>query len=215
MIFLFVAVLFGASASLAFYYFGYSYSENRMLSHRIKMLQEGAPSIVTSHEVKTDFSKANQRKRKKSLELTSVFIVPWFVWCAVMSVVLINMKAGVIAYIAVLIVVPFGILDMIKIVVKRRREESIRSELPGALDLMVVCLEAGLAVNSTLLRIANELDGSPLGKELRRTADEAAAGIPLAEALRNFAKRTHNPDIQTIVSRSTRWRSVKKSTKFP
>lgn len=201
MIFLIVAILFGTSAFLTFYYIGYSYTENRMLSHRIKMLQEGAaPSVMARNEVKTDFSKANQRKARKSMEYTPAFVIPWLVWSLISLVVLINMKQGIIAYIVVLVIVPFGILDVIKIVIKRQREERIRAELPGALDLMVVCLEAGLAVNSTLLRIANELDGSPLGKELRRTADEAAAGIPLADALKNFAKRTQNPDVQTIVS---------------
>lgn len=199
--FMIVSLLFGLCAFMTFYYVAYSYTENRMIADRIKLLQTGAPTVMAKQGmVKTDYTNAPRRRQKKAMEYKPVFVVPWLVWCAASALVLSQMHVGMVHYIAVLVVIPFGILDIVKIVIRRRRAEKIRNELPGALDLMVICLEAGLAINSTLLRIANELDDSPLGIELRRTADESAAGIPLSDALKNFAKRTANADIQTIVS---------------
>lgn len=200
MIFLVVAFLFGMSASLAFYYAGQSFSEKKMIADRIKMLQTGAPTVMAKSDVIQDFAAFSKREPKRSLESSPYFITALLIWSAGCLFFLTQSNSGPVQYLLFLVIIPFGILDFIKIMVKRNRTEKIQRELPGALDLMVVCLEAGLAINSALVRIANEMENTPLGKELRRTADEAAAGIPLADALRGFAKRTKNPDVQTIVS---------------
>jgi len=87
------------------------------------------------------------------------------------------------------------------IIVKRRinaRRRALNRGLADALDLMVVCVEAGLGVNQALLRVAEEMDRvSPeISDELTMVTLEMRAGTPRDEALRNLTARTENDDIR-------------------
>jgi len=70
------------------------------------------------------------------------------------------------------------------------------------LDLMVVCVEAGLGLNQAMSRVATEIAHiSPeMGKELNLVNLEIRAGSPRAEALQNLADRTQLPDIRALVT---------------
>ncbi|MCK6528279.1 type II secretion system F family protein [Myxococcota bacterium] len=84
----------------------------------------------------------------------------------------------------------------------RARQKELQRSLPEALDLLVTCVEAGLGLDSALHKVADELElnGSPLGTELRITHLEIAAGITRVEALQRMARRTGVEDIRALVA---------------
>lgn len=83
----------------------------------------------------------------------------------------------------------------------RRRQNELQRALPDALDLMVVCVEAGLGLNQALVRVGDEMDRiSPaMSDELTVVSLELRAGTARPEALRNLGKRTGVSDIQSLV----------------
>ena len=85
--------------------------------------------------------------------------------------------------------------------VTQRQKEMVKA-LPDALDLLVVCVEAGLGLNQALVRVAEEIGSvSPiLGGQLTLCNLEMRAGTPRDEALRNLADRTGIEDIQSFVT---------------
>lgn len=73
-----------------------------------------------------------------------------------------------------------------------RRRERIRLALPDALDLLIICMEAGLGMDQALIRIGEELrlGHKDLSDELLLIRLEQRAGKPRVEAWRNMANRT-------------------------
>jgi tight adherence protein C len=76
--------------------------------------------------------------------------------------------------------------------VTKKRREKIRLRLPDAVDLMVVCVDAGLGLDQALLRTGQELGGSHsvLAEELMQINLEQRAGKPRIDAWRDMADRT-------------------------
>ncbi len=195
--------LFLASLFLILWYYGGYFAEKRALSRRIRHLEEGfsaSPVVVKTKLAKVDFASKQQRSEISRIFASPGAILMTLSWLSIGFAVLRAMHWNPTQIFVVLVLLPVLVIRIFRLAGKRKRLERIQRELPGALDLMVVCLEAGLAINSALLRIANEMEGSPLGKELRRAASEVNAGIPLEDALRNLAKRTDISDLNTIVS---------------
>jgi len=84
----------------------------------------------------------------------------------------------------------------------RKRREAITDALPDALDLLTVCVEAGLGINSAFLRIAEEfrLSSPTLSEEFDVVNREMVAGKPRMEALRALADRTGVEDVKSLVA---------------
>lgn len=82
------------------------------------------------------------------------------------------------------------------------RQRDILEAFPDALDLMTVCVEAGLGLDAALLRVATEMEyTSPtLAEELHLVTLELRAGSSKEKALRNLALRTGVEDIDTLVA---------------
>jgi tight adherence protein C len=82
------------------------------------------------------------------------------------------------------------------------RKAAITRALPDALDLMVVCVEAGLGINQALARVAEEfITKSPaLSGELSLVGHETRAGKATTEALRALASRTGVTDVSSLVA---------------
>jgi tight adherence protein C len=78
-----------------------------------------------------------------------------------------------------------------------KRRDEIAAQLPGATDLLMTCVDAGLSIEQALGRVAREIRrASPvLAAELGLTASECEAGVPLAEALRRLARRCDVDDL--------------------
>ena len=84
----------------------------------------------------------------------------------------------------------------------RARQKEVQLALADMLDMLVVCVEAGLGLNQALVRVADEIDHvSPVMSEhLAMVNLEMRAGTPRDEALKNLADRTGLPDIRSLVS---------------
>lgn len=83
-----------------------------------------------------------------------------------------------------------------------QRHSEILSALPDALDLMVVCVEAGLGLGAALQRVGQEIRlASPsLSDELALVNQEMQTGVSRTDALRNLAERTGVEDIFSLVA---------------
>jgi tight adherence protein C len=86
--------------------------------------------------------------------------------------------------------------------ISRRRQDRMDKALPDVLDLLIVCMEAGLGLQATLNRVAEEI--KPLSKdlhqELQLTNAELRTGIPRESALKNLGERTGVQNIKSLVA---------------
>jgi tight adherence protein C len=82
------------------------------------------------------------------------------------------------------------------------RKREIREGLPDALDLFVVCVEAGSGLDQAIVKASDELGIAypALAYELRLITTEIRAGKRRVEAFRNFAARTKVDDVQSLVT---------------
>ncbi|MFC4929457.1 type II secretion system F family protein [Massilia sp. GCM10023247] len=84
----------------------------------------------------------------------------------------------------------------------RRRKREIFETLPDALDLLTVCVEAGLSLERAFVKVAGEIHikSVTLAQELQLVLMEMRAGFSKEKALRNFALRSGVDDIDTLVA---------------
>ncbi|BCJ71821.1 hypothetical protein CS0771_13650 [Catellatospora sp. IY07-71] len=80
-----------------------------------------------------------------------------------------------------------------------RRQQEIRRQLPDALDLLTLSVEAGLGFDSALVQVAQTMPGA-LSREFARVLQEMQMGRRRAEALRDLAARTSVPELKTIAT---------------
>jgi tight adherence protein C len=82
------------------------------------------------------------------------------------------------------------------------RRQEIQRALPDALDLLVVCVEAGMGLNQALLHVTQEIGpvSRAMREELALVNLEIQTGTPREEALRHFADRTDLPDVRSLVA---------------
>jgi tight adherence protein C len=84
----------------------------------------------------------------------------------------------------------------------KARQKVITNGLPDALDLMIVCLEAGSAMDQAMMKVGEELATAypALSEEFKLLITETRAGKPRIEAFRNLADRTGVEDVRSLVS---------------
>jgi tight adherence protein C len=80
----------------------------------------------------------------------------------------------------------------------RKRRRRITNALPDAIDLLVACVEAGLGLDASLIRVAEATEG-PLGDEIDLTLREIAMGQPRQEALLELGTRPGVPDLDGFI----------------
>jgi tight adherence protein C len=80
------------------------------------------------------------------------------------------------------------------------RKTEIRYNLPDTLDLMVVCVEAGLGLDSTLQRVAEETErmAPEISMEFKRLNKELNAGISRSEAFHNMGQRAGVDELRSL-----------------
>lgn len=81
----------------------------------------------------------------------------------------------------------------------RRRQNQIRRALPDALDMLTVGVEAGLAFESAMLRVAAQWD-NPLTREFRRAVTEMRVGVARDQALWRMVERADVEELRTFVA---------------
>jgi tight adherence protein C len=82
------------------------------------------------------------------------------------------------------------------------RQKQIQNGLPDLLDLLIVCLEAGSALDQSIVKATDELELAypALAEEFRLLVTEVRAGKPRLEAFRNLAARTGVDDVRALVA---------------
>jgi len=122
-----------------------------------------------------------------------VLLAPLFPYAKMNHVILAVSFAGFLG-----IAMPNLVLERLKL----RRMQRIRNGFPDALDLLVVCSEAGLGLNAAIERVAQEIDAThpDLAEELALVNAETRVGVDRLEALRNLAQRTGLEDIRGLVA---------------
>jgi tight adherence protein C len=87
----------------------------------------------------------------------------------------------------------------------RKHQKAIQNGLPDAIDLIVVCVEAGSSLDQAIMRASEELEIAlpALARELRTVTAEIRAGKPRLEAFQGLAKRTQVDDVRALVTMLT------------
>jgi tight adherence protein C len=95
-------------------------------------------------------------------------------------------------------ILPLAMLDRLA----RLRQERIRRSVPDALDLLVVCVEAGTSLDSAILRVSKELRflHPDLAHEMAIVNRVINAGMVRERALRGLFERTGVPELRSLVS---------------
>ena len=108
---------------------------------------------------------------------------------------------GVVLFILLAIVAGFFVPDFwLNIAIKNRRER-IRLSLPDGLDLLSICIEAGLGLDQAIVRLGQELRVShrDLSEEFLQVNFEQRAGTPRLEAWKAFAERADVESVRSFV----------------
>ena len=79
------------------------------------------------------------------------------------------------------------------------RADRMRKELPDALDLLTISVEAGLAFDAAMSQVARQTEG-PLAEEFFRVLQEMQIGMGRTDAFRAMAERTDVDDVRTFVT---------------
>jgi tight adherence protein C len=84
----------------------------------------------------------------------------------------------------------------------RQRQDRIDKALPDVLDLMIVSMEAGLSLQATLIRVAEEVRhiSRDIYSEMQITNAELRTGIPRDTALKNLGERTGVQSVKSLVA---------------
>ena len=103
------------------------------------------------------------------------------------------------APLTVFVLIPF----FYKKIIKEMRDNEVLSTLPVVIDLLIICLEAGLSFSASIDKIVDELrkKKSFLLRHLRLTVYELNAGVDKRASLRNLVSRCYGqPDLKSFVS---------------
>jgi len=87
----------------------------------------------------------------------------------------------------------------------KRRSARIRKSIPDAVDLLAICVEAGLGMDQALLRVGDEiaLSHPDINEEFTQVNLEQRAGTQRLEAWQNLALRTQMDEFKSFVSMLT------------
>ncbi len=80
-----------------------------------------------------------------------------------------------------------------------KRQVKLQMALPDAMDMLTMCVEAGLGFDAALAKVARNT-GGPLADELARALQEMQIGKSRAQALRSMADRTTVAELRGFVS---------------
>jgi tight adherence protein C len=93
----------------------------------------------------------------------------------------------------------YWLIDLLLINAGLKRQAAMRRAIPDALDMLVVCVEAGLGFDAGVARVAQNTRG-PLALEFSRVLKEIQLGRSRSEALGELAARTEVTEIRSFVA---------------
>ena len=91
----------------------------------------------------------------------------------------------------------FFVPDTVVTFKARSRRERIQAELPDALDLLAVSVEAGMGFDGAITKLTEHMDG-PLAEEFALTLGEMRIGESRQEALRKMGERVGSPEMSSF-----------------
>lgn len=105
---------------------------------------------------------------------------------------------GALVLCAIGLILPQAAIDRMA----QARRNKLEREFPDALDLMVVCVEAGLGIEAAFVRVGEEVVHSHprISQEFEKVSQELRAGRTRAEALRNLGNRTGVPAVTSFAT---------------
>jgi len=185
---------------------GAAESEALPLKERlIRLLEPLARRVTTNDETRKRLVQAGFRDAGAlslfaggRLALPVLLVLAVFFVAGTVGLSPLQRLVGIIAAVGLGYVGPSFALDKMR----AKRQLQIRVALPDALDLMVVCLEAGLTMAAGFARVAREfVRSSPaLCDELRLMTAEMQAGKAGADALRGLSERVGIEDVSSLVA---------------
>lgn len=104
--------------------------------------------------------------------------------------------------ILVLVIVGYMLPEFVLDRMIKKRRDAIRRAIPDAIDLLVICVDAGLGLDQAMLRSGLELSVShpEINEEFQQINREQRAGKMRIDAWRSMANRTKLPDIESFVN---------------
>lgn len=129
----------------------------------------------------------------KVIGLAAGVVGGYFVGAALGSLPMGMSVGGLVGYVLPRLWMRFGIAG---------HQKALTQGLPDALDLMVICVEAGLTIDSAMQRVGQELNlAHPrISRELGIAHMETRVGLSRAESLRNLGSRTGNAALQSLAA---------------
>jgi len=120
----------------------------------------------------------------------------------VVSMFFFKMTAERMLLLVALAIIGFFLPNLVLFLMTQKRKEELSKALPDALDLMVVCVEAGLGLDMTFKRVGEEIRGisKQLSDEFTLTTLEVRSGLSRQESFKNFALRAGVPEISQLMS---------------
>ncbi len=172
-------------------------SSNKPLS---TIESEGEKEILT-RLAHAGFRSESAKTEYFAIRILSALLFPVLMLFALQQMPEIQNNHAIIMMLAAIglgIVLPSWVLD--KLIASR--QQKLRNGFPDALDMLVVCVEAGLGLQSALQRVADELSIShpELAEELALVNTEVRMGVERMAAMRNMAMRTGLEDIRGLVT---------------
>jgi tight adherence protein C len=129
----------------------------------------------------------------KAICLALGLVLGYFAGTTIGNVFLCLSMGGLIGY----------VLPMVWLKMRTKANQlALTNGLADALDLMVVCIEAGLTIDAAMQRVGQEMviAHPSLSRELGLTHMETRVGLSRSEALRNLGQRTGNPALKSLSS---------------
>lgn len=164
-----------------------------------------APSEeATQKKVRLKLTKAGLRSQAayRNYIAAKVFCAMLFASAYLMKAIFYTPTLNDLAILGVLGLAGFFLPNLVILQLTQKRQEGIFQALPDALDMMVVCVEAGLGLDLTFKKVGEEIRplNRALSDEFFLANLEVRSGKPRDESLRNVALRTGVAEIQNLVT---------------
>jgi len=132
--------------------------------------------------------------------LAMVFPALYLVFYALPNGMLLNSMT--LLYALALAILGFLLPGMIVQQIVNKRHTEIFHTLPDILDLITVCVEAGISIDAALVKACGNplFRGNPLTEEFKKVSQETRAGKPRSDAMRDMAERTMVQDVSSFVT---------------
>lgn len=109
-----------------------------------------------------------------------------------------GLPGGILALLAT-IVLGYALPELLVYSQGQKRQEAVAKELPEALDLLALTVQAGLGFEQGIAEVTGEVEG-PLGEELDRMLKEQQLGRSRRDALVSLQERNRSDDLRTLTS---------------